>query len=133
MRPIHTASRILPLALLAAPAAAQPAMNWYSIACGGGRATSGTLALTGSIAQPDAGSDSTPLTGGSITLVGGFLSITLPRCASDINGDDAVNSQDFFDFITAFFSGDPVADFNRDGAINSQDFFDFLAAFFAGC
>ena len=26
-----------------------------------------------------------------------------------------------------------TVDFNRDALINSQDFFDFLAAFFAGC
>jgi len=25
------------------------------------------------------------------------------------------------------------ADFNHDGSVNSQDFFDFVAAFFAGC
>jgi hypothetical protein len=54
-------------------------------------------------------------------------------CAADFNGDDAVNSQDFFDFLTAFFATAPSADFNADGAVNSQDFFDFLTAFFAGC
>ena len=44
-----------------------------------------------------------------------------------------MNSQDFFDFLSAFFSFLPEADFNNDGSINSQDFFDFLSAFFAGC
>ncbi|MGE3107979.1 MAG: hypothetical protein AB7G11_09220 [Phycisphaerales bacterium] len=46
----------------------------------------------------------------------------------DYNGDGAVNSQDFFDFLTALFASD--ADFNADGVTNSQDFFDFLTAFF---
>ncbi|MGE3109191.1 MAG: M12 family metallo-peptidase [Phycisphaerales bacterium] len=54
-------------------------------------------------------------------------------CAADFNHDGGVNSQDFFDFIAAFFSGLPSADFNRDMVTNSQDFFDFLAGFFAGC
>ena len=54
-------------------------------------------------------------------------------CSADFNGDAAVNSQDFFDFLTAFFGQDPIADFNDDGVTNSQDFFDFLGAFFAGC
>lgn len=54
-------------------------------------------------------------------------------CPADFNADGAVNSQDFFDFLGAFFASSPSADFNTDGAINSQDFFDFLAAFFAGC
>ncbi len=52
-------------------------------------------------------------------------------CPADFNNDNVVTSQDFFDFIAAFFSGN--ADFNNDGLTTSQDFFDFLAAFFAGC
>jgi hypothetical protein len=57
----------------------------------------------------------------------------IPDCAADFNHDGLANSQDFFDFLAAFFAQEPAADFNLDAAINSQDFFDFLAAFFAGC
>ncbi len=35
-------------------------------------------------------------------------------CPADFNGDGPVNSQDFFDFLTAFFAADPLADFNGD-------------------
>jgi hypothetical protein len=60
--------------------------------------------------------------------------ITLPAaCAGDFNGDGELGSQDFFDFLGAFFASGPGADFNRDGVVGSQDFFDFLSAFFAGC
>jgi len=52
-------------------------------------------------------------------------------CVADFDQSGAVNSQDFFDFLAAFFAGD--ADFNCSGATDSQDFFDFLGAFFAGC
>jgi hypothetical protein len=54
-------------------------------------------------------------------------------CPGDFNNDDVLNSQDFFDFLTAFFAGAAAADFNEDTVVNSQDFFDFLTAFFAGC
>lgn len=56
-----------------------------------------------------------------------------PPCGADFNGDGAVNSSDFFTFLPAFFTQDPIADFNQDSFVNSQDLFDFLAAFFAGC
>jgi glucose/arabinose dehydrogenase len=54
-----------------------------------------------------------------------------PPCTADWNHDGTVTSQDFFDFVAAFFKG--TADFNADGTTNSQDFFDFLGAFFNGC
>jgi hypothetical protein len=58
---------------------------------------------------------------------------TLTVCPADFNCDDTLNSADFFDFLTAFFTIAPAADFNADGFINSQDYFNFLGAFFAGC
>jgi hypothetical protein len=54
-------------------------------------------------------------------------------CPADFNLDGSANSQDFFDFITAFLSDNWRAEFNDDGTLNVQDFFDYLTAFFAAC
>ena len=58
---------------------------------------------------------------------------TLPSCPADFNENFLVNSQDFFDFLTAYFGADPGADFNEDGEVNSADFFDFISEFMGGC
>jgi hypothetical protein len=54
-------------------------------------------------------------------------------CLADFNTDNALGVQDIFDFLAAWFSGDPRADFNSSGGLGVQDIFDFLAAWFAGC
>ena len=54
-------------------------------------------------------------------------------CAADFNHDGAVNVQDIFDFLSAWFANLPAANFNGVGGINVQDIFDFLAAWFGPC
>jgi len=51
---------------------------------------------------------------------------------ADFNNDCAVGVQDVFDFLRAYFSGDPRADVNGVGGVTTQDVFDFLAAYFGG-
>jgi hypothetical protein len=54
-------------------------------------------------------------------------------CPADFNCSGTSTVQDIFDFLAAYFAGDPRADFNGSNAITVQDIFDFLAAYFAGC
>jgi hypothetical protein len=56
-----------------------------------------------------------------------------PTCPADFNESGEVSVQDIFDFLAAYFSGDPDADFNGQGGLSVQDIFDFLAAFFTPC
>lgn len=54
-------------------------------------------------------------------------------CVADFNGDSMTSVQDVFDFLAAYFGGDPRADVNGMGGIGVQDVFDFLEAWFEGC
>ncbi len=54
-------------------------------------------------------------------------------CPADFNNSGTVSVQDIFDFLAAYFSGNPAADVNHSGTVSVQDIFDFLALYFAGC
>ncbi len=58
---------------------------------------------------------------------------SLPSCVVDINNDGNVDVLDFFAFIVAFNSGDPLADLDASGTIDVLDFFTFITLFSAGC
>ncbi len=63
-----------------------------------------------------------------------LLRVTPPiACPADFNGAGGLTVQDIFDFLAAWFTGDPRANFNGTGGITVADIFDFLAAWFAGC
>lgn len=60
--------------------------------------------------------------------------VTINVCVADFNcSGGAPSTQDIFDFLTAWFAGNPSADINRFGGIGVQDIFDFLGLWFAGC
>ncbi len=53
-------------------------------------------------------------------------------CAADFDGSGALDFNDLFDFLNAWFANLPSADFNG-GGLDIQDIFDYLNAWFAGC
>ncbi|MFN7020121.1 MAG: GC-type dockerin domain-anchored protein [Phycisphaerales bacterium] len=54
-------------------------------------------------------------------------------CKANFNGFSGLTVQDLFDFLSAYFNGDPRADFNQSGSLSVQDQFDYLSAYFSGC
>lgn len=61
----------------------------------------------------------------------GIVVTNNPACPADFNNDGVVGSQDFFNFLVAYFEGN--GNFNGIDGTDSQDLFDFLIAFFNGC
>ena len=54
-------------------------------------------------------------------------------CAADFNRANAVDVQDIFDFLNAWFAGDLRADANASGDLSVQDVFDFIGICMGGC
>jgi len=52
-----------------------------------------------------------------------------PSCSGDITGD-GVQIDDFFNFLTAFFAGSPLADVDDNPGVTVEDYFIFLNGFF---
>ncbi len=98
------------------------------------RSAVGAIALDGELALGPEGAAVLPSGDGG---AGGFaaygFTVAAPACAADINHSGTVTVQDIFDFLAAYFAGDPIANFNGDAGITVQDLFDFLGAYFAGC
>src|SRR5262245_34471943 len=70
-----------------------------TIDCGGGRSAAGNFELAGTIGQPAA----SPMTGGSMELVGGFWSLSSTcTCPGDMNGDGQKNGADIQQFVVCF-------------------------------
>ncbi|HMN39978.1 MAG TPA: kelch repeat-containing protein [Phycisphaerales bacterium] len=54
-------------------------------------------------------------------------------CTADFNHDHVISVQDIFDFLNAWFAGDPRADVCAPAGLQVQDIFCFLNLWFAGC
>lgn len=97
-----------------------------------------TVTFTGQICS-QAPLDPTSPSIGSLTVTGtitGTLTVPLPPCPADLNGDRLVNVLDLTVFLGRFGQsvtpGSP-GDLNSDGSINTSDLVSFLTAFGVPC
>lgn len=70
---------------------------------------------------------------GDGTMCGPNPSTPIACCGANFNQQGAVTVQDIFDYLTAWFAGQPGANFNGQGGVTVQDIFDYLTAWFVGC
>ncbi len=104
-----------------------PEIDWFTIDCGGGTSTQGDFVLMGTIGQHDAGSDSSALTGGGFSLVGGFWTNDDPCGTADFDGDGDIGTDADIEAFFACLGGNCCAlcfpggaDFNGDGDIGTD-------------
>jgi hypothetical protein len=117
---------------LAAFAGTPFGLHWYSIDGGGvmrGATEDGSLALSGTIGQPDAGT----MTGGKFKLTGGFW-FELPP--GDCNATGSVGLPDHEGFVTCMLGPDDVIevacqcfDVNSNGTVDLVDFSTYQRSF----
>lgn len=112
---------------------AQPIeLTWSSLDAGVQKSTAGTLELTGTIGQFDAGrrlaSTDHIVTGGFWT--GGDVT---PGCLSDLNDDGVADLADFLQFFNQFDQEGFGSDVNMDNQLDFADFLSFFNSFDTGC
>ena len=127
--------------LMFAATVASPAdltIDWYSIDGGGAMfTTGGTLELSGTVGQPDAGA---ALTGGDLELEGGFWAVTAGAdtfCFGDLDGDGAIGLSDLAQLLSNY--GMPSGavyedgDLDSDGDVDLADLAGLLAVYGTTC
>lgn len=121
-----------PLALTAAVLAQTYDLSWSTIDGGGATfSTGGAYSLGGTSGQPDAGSLTTPMSGGAFTLVGGFWPAAGGTCtlAGDMNLDgarDGVDVQGFVNCLLGLGANCSCADLDASGTVNTTDAASFV-------
>lgn len=144
----------------ASGAHAQLAIDWYTIDGGGGRSSGGSLELTGTIGQPDAGMRAAV---GSLELTGGFwrgIQVGGEPCAADLTStntnpgapgygspDGVLDGADLSYFVESWLLEDTnVADVTTtntnpggpgfgqpDGTVDGADLSYYVEQFLTGC
>lgn len=110
-----------------------PDLSWSTIDGGGTFSTSNSsLAMSATLGQPDVGG----LSGGDLTLMGGFWSV-LPDsgyCLADWDGNGVVEPADVAGFINSWFTdlvnATIVADLDANGVIEPADVALFITSWF---
>jgi hypothetical protein len=124
---------ITTVALIAAVAAGQYAIDWRTIDGGGGTSVGGTFALSGTIGQPDA-QPPPVMSGGTFELTGGFWAAAVPvpcDAPGDVNLNGALDGLDIQPFVDCLLIGGAncaCADMNGDGSVTPADVPPFVAA-----
>lgn len=114
-------------------ALAQPIeLTWSSLDAGVQKSTAGSLELTGTIGQVDAGRR---LASTDHVLTGGFWSggAVTPDCLSDLNDDGVADLADFLQFFNQFDQEGFGSDVNMDNQLDFADFLSFFNSFDTGC
>ena len=60
-------------------------------------------------------------------------SLLLPYCRADFDQNGALNINDLFAFLNAWFARSPQADFNQVNGVSIDDLFAYLNSWFTGC
>ncbi len=140
---LNFSRRLAGLALLATASLARADYDlaWYTFDGGGANSTANGYAVTGTIAQPDAGPDD-GMSAGAYEIVGGFWGAAQAvACGNiapcDVNCDGSLNGFDIQPFVLllnnlAVPCSPCVGDVNGDGSVNGQDIQPFRDALLAG-